>query len=37
LGQEIGLETNSLKKPYNQVLLYNTRLSNAELIALTTI
>jgi len=37
LGQEIGLDTNSLKKPYNQVLLFKTRLSNTELAALTTI
>ena len=37
LGQEIGLEINSLKKPYNQALLFKTRLTNAELAALTTL
>lgn len=37
LGQEIGLTSNSLNKPYNQVLLFKTRLTNAELAALTTI
>eukprot|EP00918_Siedleckia_nematoides_P062199 GHVU01135690.1.p1 GENE.GHVU01135690.1~~GHVU01135690.1.p1 ORF type:complete len:539 (+),score=30.16 GHVU01135690.1:207-1823(+) len=37
LGQEIGLTSNSLNKPYNQVLLFKTRLSNEELAALTTI
>ena len=37
LGQEIGLEINSLKKPYNQALVFKTRLSNAELADLTTL
>ncbi len=37
LGQEIGLAVNSLNKPYKEVKLYNTRLSNSELATLTTI
>ena len=37
LGQEIGLTSNSLNKPYNQVLLFKTALTNAELASLTTI
>jgi hypothetical protein len=35
LGQEIGLDVNCLYKPYKEVKLYNTRLSNTELQALT--
>ena len=37
LGQEIGLTTNSLKKPYNEVILFNERLTNSELATLTTL
>ncbi len=37
LGQEIGLTANCLNKPINNISLYNTRLSNSELQALTTI
>ena len=36
LGQEIGLTANCLNKPYREVKLYDTRLSNAELATLTT-
>ena len=36
LGQEVGLTANCLNKPYRDLKLYNTRLSNAELATLTT-
>jgi len=35
LGQEVGLTVNSLNKPYNQVLLFKTALTNDQLAELT--